>query len=44
MCKIIRQSDNWVVETCKTREEAEKKIIFFDTEEEPHVIVCDELE
>lgn len=44
MCKIVRQSDNWVVETCSTREEADKKIIFFDTEEDPHVILCEELE
>ena len=42
MCKIVRKSDNWVVETCSSKEEAERKIIFFDTEEEPHAVVCDD--
>lgn len=33
---IIRVSDNVVVNTYFKREEAEKDIIFYDTEEDPH--------
>ena len=36
--KIVRSSDQVVVETCSTLDEANKKIIFYDTTENPHYI------
>lgn len=42
MYKIIRLSDKDIVEKTATLEEAEKKIIFYDTEESPHKIELDD--
>lgn len=36
MYSIIRVSDEAVVESNLTKEEAEKRIFFYDTEENPH--------
>ncbi len=36
--KIVRLSDNVVVESNLTKEEAEKQIIFYDDPKNPHII------
>lgn len=38
MYNIIRLEDQNIVEKTLTLDEAEKKIIFYDSEESPHVI------
>lgn len=35
---IVRIKDRQIVEPNLTKEEAEKRIIFYDTQEDPHVV------
>lgn len=37
---IVREKDNQVVVSNLTKEQAESKIIFYDTEEDPHSVKC----
>lgn len=37
--QIVRISDNQIVDSCSSIEEANKKIIFYDSPETPHKIV-----